>query len=81
MISGVVGQADKVGYILVDIIAFHVQILDLGSRSFCPLSVGVFCPELFQELVPGILVVWCQDIVGPCAHVIFPIAYFFSCDE
>ena len=45
------------------------------------MGVGIFGPELIQELIPGVLVIRRQDIVGPRAHAIFPVAHFFSCDE
>ena len=52
-----------------------------GAGSFQPLSIGVFGPELFQELIPGILVIGGSGGVGPHSHAVFPIANFFSSDE
>ena len=81
MVSRIVGHADEVGDVLVNVVVFHMHVLDLGAGTFRLLSVGILGSELFQELVPGVLVIEGSWIVGPYPHAIFPITDFFSCDE
>ena len=81
MIRCIISQADEVGDVLVDIVTLHVQLLDLGASMFRLLSIGVLRSELFQELVPGVLVIGSSRIVGPYPHSVLPVAYFFSRDE
>ena len=81
MVSRIVGYADEVDDILVDIVVFHMYVLDLGASPFRLLGVGVLSSELFQELIPRVLVIDGSWVVGPYSHAIFPITDFFSCDE
>ena len=81
MVPCVVGHTNEIGDILVDIVIFHVKFLDLGAGPFCLLSVSVLGSELFQELIPRILVINGGRVVSPYPHTVLPIVDFFSCDE
>ena len=81
MIPRIVGHTDEVSDVLVDIVILHAKFFDLGAGSFCLLGVSVFSPELFQELVPRVLVINGVRVVGPYSHAILPVTDFFSRDE
>ena len=81
MIPCVVGHTDEISDILIDVVVFHVHLFDLSARAFCFLSVGVLCSELFQELIPGVLMVRSGWVVGPYSHAVFPVTDLLSCDE
>ena len=81
MVPGIVGHTDEVGDVLVDVIALHMQVLDLSAGSFRLLGIRVFRSKLFQELIPGVLVVRGCWVVGPYSHAVFPVANLFSRDE
>ena len=81
MVPRIVGRTDEVGDILIDVVVLHVEIFDLSAGSFCFLSVGIFGSELFQELIPRILVVNGGWVIRPYSHAVLPVADFFSRDE
>ena len=81
MISGVVGRTDEISDVLIDVVTLHVEFLDLSASSFCLLSVGVFGSELFQKLIPRVLVVDGGGVICPYSHTILPVADFFSRDK
>ena len=81
MVSGIVSRADEISDVLIDIVTLHVEFFDLGASPFCFLSVSIFGSELFQKLIPRVLVVDGGGVICPYSHTVLPVADFFSCDE
>ena len=77
----IVGHTDEISDVLVDIVVLHVHFFDLGAGSFRFLSVSVFGSELFQKLIPGVLVIGGGWVISPYPHAILPVTDFFSRDE